>query len=180
MQQPADIHSLTHSLTLGVRLGLPERAMLPLSSYSNEGSIARAHKSMKKTPSPGSRPLTPAVPQHQLSCWYHNEREYLVTAGLLCGGRKVTEEVPPMLIATLHLASGGSVWLLSIIESYLHITHTSPPIRRTNNTYEQVHGVPLPPAATSAGRKSPTVVIPVRCAITPRSPNSQCGCPETV
>ena len=42
-------------------------------------------------------------------------------------------------------------------------------------SYVHVHGVPLPPAATSAGRKSPAVVIPVCCAITLRSPNSQCG-----
>jgi hypothetical protein len=48
------------------------------------------------------------------------------------GGQKVTEEVPPMLIAMRHLSVPGAG--RSMMESYV-----------------QVQGVPLPPAATSAG-----------------------------
>ena len=60
------------------------------------------------------------------------------------GGQNVTLLVPPMLIATRHFASAASG--RSMMLSYVH-----------------VHGVPLPPAATSAGRKSPAVVMPVCC-----------------
>lgn len=69
-------------------LTVPLRAILPSSSNSRVGSMARTVRSMKNTPSPGSMPPGTSVS----GCPFSGQ-----------GGQKVTEEVPPMLMPMRHL-----------------------------------------------------------------------------